>query len=400
MKGISTYIILFILSTTYSYTQIDNSVLKGSVLIEQGKYDEAIICLSDYLTKNPKAENGFLYRGISFMEKGNFPEAENDFKTALQLNNKLAYLQLAILYAKQNKAKQAILSIQKHLNKNPEINTIQFLKSNEFSSIHNSDEWFEFISDYTHSYKWTVIEEVLYHAGQKDFSASHQLIDNAIEKNPEVAIFYQTKSKVYEQSGNYTLAIYELNKAKALNQEDFVILTELGNLYSKEKKSLEAIACHESVKKLNPTDIHNRFSLALAYQDGGYYNKALNEISEYLEFFPDDIMAVLKQAELYYSLQNYNKTLAILNKHSNTESTNPNWLLLRGKAYYESKTYQSAAYDLSMYLDLIPTSAEGNYYLGLTQSKLGNQRLTCYYMKRAFNAGERKAFNFIQNNCE
>jgi tetratricopeptide (TPR) repeat protein len=400
MKEIHAYILTILLSTVNCFGQINNSALKGLALVEQGNYDEAIVYLSDFLSKNPKADNCFLYRGISYMAKNNYSDAEKDFKSALLLNNKHALLHLAILYSKQNKPGPAVQAIQKYLGKNPDINSVQALKNKEFSSIHSSNEWFEFISNFTHSKRWEIISEALYYADKKDFNRAHQLIDIAIQENPEDPFYHKTKSKIYEQADNIVLAIYELNKAKVLRPDDKQILTDLGNLYLKENKTKEAIFCFESLKDYFPNDIQNRYSLANAYHAGGFHDKAMEEISFYISLFPNDIKALLKQAEIYYNLRKYNKTLVILNQHSKTESSNPDWLLLRGKTYYESKTYQSAAYDLSMYLDLLPNSAEGNYYLGLTQSKLGNKKLSCYYMKRAFNAGESKAFIFIQDNCK
>lgn len=399
MMKVNIIIIILIFRTFNCFTQIDNSLLKGIALIEMSKYSEATACLTNYLTLNPQDDEAILYRGIAFMALGNFENAEKDFMLAGQFNNKEAFLQLAISYSKNNDAYAAVQAIEKYIKSNPGVNTIELLKDKEFANIHSSQEWYNFVSGFIHAQKWETISEVDYLVQQGNFEEAHRIIDNATEENLKEAVLYQSKARIYNQANNYTLAIYELNKAKKLEPNNSKILVDLGNLYLKTEKFNQAISSYESAKQSKPEDIHIGYKLATAYQMGGFPEKALIEIEVYLGFFPDNIQASIKQAEILFNLHNYNKTLAILNKYSQSESSNPEWLLLRGKTYYESKTFQSAAYDLSMYLDLDPNSAEANYYLGLTQSNLGNQKLTCYYMKRAFNAGEKRAFKYLKD-CE
>ena len=81
------------------------------------------------------------------------------------------------------------------------------------------------------------------------------------------------------------------------------------------------------------------------------------------------------------------------------DTSNAEYFKARGLTYYQTHTYQQAAYDLSMSLDLVPDDQKANYYLGLAQHSLGNEKMACYYMNRARKYGELKAIEFLQENC-
>ncbi|SRR6266496_3814804 len=98
------------------------------------------------------------------------------------------------------------------------------------------------------------------------------------------------------------------------------------------KKWIEAFKCNDKLNELlksleNNYDIANR----LKYQGKFYfvmgdYEKALADLTEFLELKPKDTFALRYRGETYYIMEKYEESLADLNKLLKI-NTNNKWLL-------------------------------------------------------------------------
>ncbi len=400
MKQFIFFIVLIFVPITGGLPQENRDMLKGLAAFQEANYNDAVQYLTKAIRTDMLCGECFIYRGKVLLKEQDYKSAEKDFLKASELNSPEATLQLAILYAQQKKPGICIKYLHDYIIKNPGVNTIELLKNKSLSPIYDTEEWFSFISGFKHSEKWELISTVDYLVKSYQFQDAHLQIDAMLEKNPTDIDLLQAKASIYEQEGNLTLAEYELSKAKESSPDNARILSRLGRINIIEGNYARAMANLEEAKRLNPSGFDLYIKLTDACLLGKNYEKALAAITGYLYFFPENQQAQFKLAEVNFELKKYNSTLQIVNSLMSSDKNNREYLLLRGKTYYEGKIYKSAAYDLSMYLDLDPTSSEANYFLGLAQQKLGNQKSACYYMKRAFDTGDTRAIKYLTESCQ
>lgn len=55
-------------------------------MIEEGKVDEAIVLLDDYLLHHAESDEAFFLRGNAYSKKGDFRQALNNYLSALAIN--------------------------------------------------------------------------------------------------------------------------------------------------------------------------------------------------------------------------------------------------------------------------------------------------------------------------
>lgn len=400
MKQFIFFIVLFFAPILVGLPQENKEMLKGLAALQETNYSDAVQYLTKAIQTDMLCGQCFIYRGKTYLMEQDYKSAEKDFLKAFELNNPEATLQLVILHAQLKEPKICIKYLHDYIIKNPGANTIELLKNKSLSSIYDTEEWFSFISGFKHAEKWEIISTVDYLIKSSQFQEAHLQIDAMLEKKPTDIDLLQAKAAVYEQEGNLTLAAYELSKAKEISPGNALILSRLGQINIIEGNYAQAIANLDEAKRINPSDFNLYLKLTDACLLGKNAEKAFSEISDYLYFFPESQQAQFKLAEVNFELKKYNSTLQIVNTLMSSDKNNREWLLLRGKTYYEGKIYKSAAHDLSMYLDLDPTSSEANYFLGLTQQKLGNQKSACYYMTRALNAGDTRAIQYLTESCQ
>jgi Flp pilus assembly protein TadD len=109
-------------------------------------------------------------------------------------------------------------------------------------------------------------------------------------------------------------------------------------------------------------------------------------------------MLLLGRAD--YEMGNYLSALKVFNKLMETEAPRADYYKARGMTYYKTRIFESAAYDLSMSLDLSPNDPETNLYLGLAEKSRGNNEMACYFLQRAKNFGSIEADNYIKTYCK
>lgn len=76
-------------------------------MIKEGKVDEAIALLDDYLSSCPESDDAFFLRGNAYSKKGDFKQALNNYLSAMEINPespaKQAYGMLMKIMAFYNK---------------------------------------------------------------------------------------------------------------------------------------------------------------------------------------------------------------------------------------------------------------------------------------------------------
>lgn len=95
-----------------------NNVQSAVKLIEEQKYDEALMLLNKALTDNPQNSDAYFYRASVYDTKNKYQLAINDYKKSLQYNDNqdVTYYLIAIDYENMNNVLSALEYYKKFLN--------------------------------------------------------------------------------------------------------------------------------------------------------------------------------------------------------------------------------------------------------------------------------------------
>ena len=377
--------------------QVDTDLLDAFGKYYSGKYTEAIGAFDKLISANRNSSPDFyLYRGISGYRVGFYQQALDDLIAAADLGQIDAYLWMARCFILLDDFSESISRLETYLQLSPSP-AVQEIKSDSvFRALHSSDAWYELWQSDWRSASQKAIEEAEYFAGKENYTEAHGIIERAIEQGTVELFLYN--STLYARENNPELAINELNRALSDFPDDLKLMRKKAEYLVLLMDYREAYELWTRVLARTPEDFHSRYSRAGAAYYSGILADARSDISLFLNYQENE-NALFLAGNIAYASGQYLDALRHFNRLLEETKGNAQFFKARGMTYYQTRTLNQAAYDLSMSLDLVPDDAEANYFLGLTQDLLGNKRMACYYLTRAKNYGDTRSTEYLQKNC-
>jgi tetratricopeptide (TPR) repeat protein len=388
--------ILFVFHSLLSFAQSNSELIIDAFgKYESDQYDEAIHAFQALIDENQTAKpEWFLYKGISEFNQELYQKAGEDFNRALHGNVSEASLWNARLFIVSGKPGEAIHSLEDYLRKSefPDINLIK--KDSLLIQLHSSDAWFALWQNEWRSEEQMINEEAEFFVRKGDYRKAHEAVEVRLGSGLNEAILYESNSRVYRAEGNLHLALNELNKALQLSPDKPDLQRIKAELLMELKLYDDAETILSGILSRFPGDFEVRFMRAQTYMMIGNNANARNDINIYLKYFNTNEAHYLA-GQMSYKTGNTFDALSHINPLLEKDKSNASYFKLRGMIYYECRTFKQSAYDLSMSLDLAPNDAETNYFLGLSEFELKNEKLGCYYTKRAMKLGDSRASAFL-----
>ncbi|MBN2523851.1 MAG: tetratricopeptide repeat protein [Bacteroidales bacterium] len=393
--------ILLLLTTFISEAQtLEKDVIHAFGLYGSGNYGEAVTAFDQVINNYSKYDQKCIfYRGIAQYQLQNYTAAKSDLQLAVESGYPEACLWMAKLYVSEGSTPEAIHSIEQYLkeSKHPDISEIK--KEELFKKLHNTQEWFSLWEKDLLSDEMKIQEEVNFHISKMNFEKAHEIIGTNLNKGLDDAFLYELNSRVYFREEIFQLALNDINKAVSIEPVSERHLKLKAEYLIRLNKHHEAVEILTELLERNPGDFEIRFMRANTTCLAGDLDLAESDNRIYMRYF-DTPDAVFLMGQILYEKGDYLDALKYFNRLINEEVAQAKYFKARGLTYYETKTYQYAAYDLSMSLDLDPNDAQTNLYLGITEYQLGEKELCCYYLKRAKDFGELNAITYLQRYCD
>ncbi|MCZ6701547.1 MAG: tetratricopeptide repeat protein [Ignavibacteria bacterium] len=228
--GLSILMLLFLtVGVTYTQNPAEESFNKGMEYAVQGKFPKAkeefekalkvdpfngpakfyLKTIKDVIEQKIKSQTAIhLFKGISYIAKGQYNQAISDFNRALEINPKYAeaYNERGVVYDDKGQYDLAISDYTKAIEINPKL-----------AEVYNNRAF------------------AYYAKGQHDLAISD--FNRALEINPKFAIAYNNRGLAYYAKGQYDEAISNYTKAikinpkyaAAYNNRGFLYFVKLGN---------------------------------------------------------------------------------------------------------------------------------------------------------------------------
>ena len=224
-----------------------------------------------------------LYRGISWIERGEQDKAIQHFNKAIELKPDFfgAYNNRGIAYGKKGEFDSAI----KDLNK-----TIELSPNN--AEAHNNRG---------NAYK-----------EKREVDAAIYNYNKAIELKPDSADAYYNRGTTYLQQGEVDNAIKDLTKTIELKPDNFGAYNNRGVAHKKKDEFDNAIQDYDKAIELKPDSAEAYYNRGNAYLQQGEVDNAIKDFTTAIELNPVDTEAYCNRGEAWMHLGEWDKAKADL----------------------------------------------------------------------------------------
>jgi tetratricopeptide (TPR) repeat protein len=138
---------------------------------------------------------------------------------------------------------------------------------------------------------------------------------------------------------------------------------------------------------------------AECYMKTGETEKALADLSRYLGIFPDSKSALSLAGRMESAAGNNLEALTYFNKNLMLHPNDPDCYIDRANSYLLSKSWNYAAKDYSMSLDLAPANPETWLNKGIALVNSGKTEDACHDFRQALSLGSKRATEYISRYC-
>ena len=323
---------------------------------------------------------------------------------ARQLANRIKgtqkFLEIAKIYANTGQYNSAYDYLVKYLSSKDKLPEYQLKRDTLLVALHDTQWWQKLWKKTWYDSIFVTLDRVEVEARYGDASAAIDQLEIIAREQPHNKRIYVLLSQSYERLGAIDAAIAQLNKALAIEHNDYNLLLKLGNLYAKKQDYALAAQVLEKAYRLRPYEIELLPQIAEWQSKSSNLDKALNALQQYLQY--DDNPQVRYQlAETYYLKGDYLQTIRTVNKLLDTDKNNYKYLTLRGKSYLRTNNYQNAYYDMTMSLDLYPEQPELYRLIGQSAYFIGHKEEACLYWQRSYQIfHDKEALKMLNQTCK
>jgi tetratricopeptide (TPR) repeat protein len=276
----------------------------GRSYLNQGKFPEAEELFRKALEIEPRNDGAYLELGWVFRIQGKFPEAEAAFKKAIEINPKNYWP-----YVEQGGFSEAEDLFKKAIERDP-LNDWLYIGLGwiyqDQGKFAEAEAAFRKAKEVNPQNNWLAIRIGPYYRAQDSLVVAESAFKKAVKANPMNDRPYVDIGQAYLSQGRLTQAKEALMKAVELNPRNDGAYVGLGSIFRAQSRFLEAEAAFKKAIELNPkNDIAYR-TLKVLYIEMGdprlglEYERKSDELKA--DFYPQ------------VTADNYHKLKAILDK--------------------------------------------------------------------------------------
>jgi len=373
-------------------------LMKGRALVERGKPDEAISLLSAALENYPERDV-YLERAEAFATRGDYSQAINDYNSANSVSSGSGEYGLSRIYALKGDAATAVYHLELCLGSEYRRSEKEIMLDPSFSLVENRPEWRQFWKSDIYSSVEKGIAEIEYNLSTGNISDAKTVFTSLTGSYP----------------GNNDLAcagaLISFNEKKypeALKTLDGILANAPGN-----EKYLKLLALTQEASG-NPAGASSTYTRLIAagtaepellllraesYRKTGETDRALGDVEKFLDLYPGDKKALSRAGRLSAASGDNLKALTYFSENLRLHPNDADCYIDRADSYFVSKSWDFAAKDYSMALDLQPENPEAWLNMGIARLSMGKKDDACFYFRKAFGQGNKKAAEYLSKNC-
>ena len=360
-------------------------------------YDKAIIAIQMCIEKDSTNSVFHHELGKNLLDLKQYPEAENAFKKAVELNPKERwYLNgLYDVYYQTKDYPKSILIVQKLIDFDPNMKedlVSLYMYTNQHDKALLLLKEMESISVLSQSMEFYKLKIQTNNSNTKP---EQRELEIAIQKNPKVEQNYIDLMMLFSSTNQEEKAFDIAKKlAEELPNSDWANVS-LFKLYLVNNEVNNAINSMFKVlqnKKINDRIKHRMLNeFLIVTVKSNTYDKELERAVAY--FDEDENINVSKEmGKFFYNKKDFNKTILYLKKGLQKDTNDLETVVLLIDAFIAINDFSEVARIAEDYIDLYPTIANLYFYAGLGNNQINKPKLAIKYLE--------SGLEFIVENAE
>lgn len=232
----------------------------GQLLIDKARYDEVKDELSKAISNFPDSYQLNLMLGLAFSAKENFIESRSYLEKAVRINSSefFPHYLLGFTLHRLNEPQKAIEFLDIASRLQPGSPEVWGLKGLIYNSL---EQWDKCDSAYSYAILLdpdnpTLLNNFAYALSERgiDLNRAMEMVDRALESEPENSSFLDTKGWILFQQGEYNDAQKFIYRSHKVNPESPEVLNHLGDVHFKLGEKDKAIEYWKMALELQPGD--------------------------------------------------------------------------------------------------------------------------------------------------
>ena len=383
--------------TVYAQEAVDY-ILKAKALTEAGKPEQAISLLNQALTVN-KESRLYTQRADAYILKGEYSAAISDYNEADKLTPGSGEYGLSRIYALKGDAGTALYHLELNLNSTFKKGEKAILLDPAFSAIENRQEWRQFWKKEYYSIGEKSISEIVYYTSAGKLDESKDVLSELKKSYGSKPDIQYAEALIELASGKYPDAIKTITSLNASNPGNEKYLRLLAKAQTGASDPAGASTSYSQLLASGVADAGLYMLRAECYDKTGESDKALSDITKYLEIYPENRTALSLAGKVEAKSGDNLKALEYFSKNLKLHPNDPVCYIDRADSYFISKTWVLAINDYSMSLDLNPANSDVWLNKGIALLSSGKVDDACHDFRMAFSLGNKRVTDYLSRNC-
>jgi tetratricopeptide (TPR) repeat protein len=375
-----------------------DSLLKARALASAGRDDRAIGILTSVMKLQ---QDGRLYseRADASLEKGDLKNAISDYSNANNLIEYTGEYGMARAYALQGNASASLVHLERNLKSPLKKSEKEIMLDPAFGKIENTPEWRQFWKKDWFTGAEKGISEINYYltAGKTE---------EALSSLSELESNYSNSSSAVYGRAMVNLAVGKANDAVKSVME--LLKTEPDNvnyLYLLAKGQIESsdpAGASETYSKLIGMEVPDAelfIKRSECYRKTGEIDKAMADLTMYLTFYPENRSALSMAGKLEAASGDNLKAIEYFTNNLKLHPNDPQCYIDRANSYLAARSWEWAANDFGMSLDLDPGNPEVWLNKGIALANEGHTDDACHDFRQSMRLGNKRAPDYISKYC-
>jgi len=277
----------------------------GMVYLKGGNSEKAAYYFADALSAKKSTTKALIGMGKIYLEKNELEKGARSLQKAITLNknNAESFLQLARLYNAQKKYPEAISLIEQAIKIDSKNLSINLVAAELYETLQEFDKAIQHYIQVARTFKKDLDIENCLHYLRKIKRLS-----------PRNATPYFIEGDLRFSLGNYQEAskLYEIGKKIAPDNDE--VYQKLAFAYQKIKKSENAKKAFEKALELNPANVAAHIGMGDLNSEEQRYDQAIDHYLKAKELAPQNKQAVMKVGKTYSAKNENDKALTELSE--------------------------------------------------------------------------------------
>lgn len=401
MKGMKKMLLLLMIVTASVMADGQGryeTILRAVSLSERGENDEAAGLLSSMSEISTDADM-LLVRGKIFLRAARLKEAKSDFMAAENMKPGSGMYGLAACAAAEGDGRAAAAYMEAHLRSQYRKDEPEILLDEAFRTISSSPEWKAlWKKDWYKGYErmsWEIDHYLK--AGRTDLA--EEAWNGLSGLYPDMPVTEYCNACILISKGRYREATGILAPLTVSRETPAEWLYTLAETRAGEGNWYAAATVYTRLIDAGHPDPQLLLKRSQMLIRAGDREAAKTDMERYLGIDPDNTEALGLIGRAYAEEGAIYEALPYLNSNVEKHPGEPAAFRLRGDAWMAARTWEKAAEDYTMSLDLDPENGTVNLNLGIALINSGRKDDACYYLRKARSLGEKGATEYLARYC-